>query len=89
MLDTKDLRAFLAPLATVAASLTAVPIASEPHGRAPEEIAAAARGLGLPAAVHPTVEAAVAALRAREPAPFRVLVCGSLYLAGEILHRHG
>ena len=89
MLDTKDLRAFLAPLATVAASLTAVPIASEPHGRAPEEIAASARGLGLPAAVHPTVEAAVAALRAREPAPFRVLVCGSLYLAGEILHRHG
>ena len=73
----------------MAASLTAVPIASEPHGRAPEEIAAAARGLGLPAAVHPTVEAAVAALRAREPAPFRVLVCGSLYLAGEILHRHG
>ena len=35
------------------------------------------------------LEAAVAALRAREPAPFRVLVCGSLYLAGEILHRHG
>jgi dihydrofolate synthase/folylpolyglutamate synthase len=89
MLDTKDLRAFLEPLAAVARSLAAVPITSEPHARAPEEIATSASALGLPSSVHASVEAAVTALAAREPAPCRVLVCGSLYLAGEVLGRHG
>jgi dihydrofolate synthase/folylpolyglutamate synthase len=86
MLGTKDLRAFLRPLASVAASLTAVPIPGEPAARAPEEVAAAARGLGLPVSVRPTVEAAVATLA---PTPSCVLICGSLYLAGEVLRRHG
>jgi dihydrofolate synthase/folylpolyglutamate synthase len=86
MLGTKDLRAFLRPLASVAASLTAVPIPGEPAARPPEEVAAAAAELGLAAAVRPSPEAAVAALPA---APSRVLICGSLYLAGDVLARHG
>jgi dihydrofolate synthase / folylpolyglutamate synthase len=89
MLGTKDLRSFLGPLARVAASLAAVPIPGEAAAREPEEVAQAARALGLRAAVHGSVEAAVADLARREAAPFRVLVCGSLYLAGDVLRRHG
>ncbi len=86
MLGTKDLRAFLSPLAAVAATLAAVPIPGEAAARAPEEVAAIARALGLKVCVRPSLEAAVEALPAT---PCRVLVCGSLYLAGEVLQRHG
>ena len=35
------------------------------------------------------VAPAVEDLLATEPGPFRILVCGSLYLAGEVLRRNG
>ena len=73
---------FLAPLATVAASLTARHDPLRAARRAPEEIAAAARGLGLPPpSTLPSRRPSPPS--GAEPAPFRVLVCGSLYLAGE------
>jgi dihydrofolate synthase/folylpolyglutamate synthase len=50
-----------------------------------ERIVAASGGVARPG---PTVEAALAALR-REGGPARVLVCGSLYLAGEVLKLDG
>jgi dihydrofolate synthase / folylpolyglutamate synthase len=86
MLGTKDLRAFLSPLASIGASLTAVPIPGEPAARPPEEVAAAAAELSLAASVQPSPEAAVAAL---PRFPGRALICGSLYLAGDVLARHG
>jgi dihydrofolate synthase/folylpolyglutamate synthase len=52
-----------------------------------EEIVAASGGAARPG---PTVAAALAALpRAGGGAPARVLVCGSLYLAGEVLKADG
>jgi dihydrofolate synthase/folylpolyglutamate synthase len=89
MLATKDLGAFLRPLARLAASLTAVPIPGEAAARDPAEVATAAREVGLAAVVAGSVEAAVREITRRETRPFRVLVCGSLHLAGELLRAHG
>jgi dihydrofolate synthase/folylpolyglutamate synthase len=89
MLTTKDLRAFLAPLAPLATSLAAVPVVGESSGRSPEDVAEAARAQGLPAVMHENVEAAVAGIAAAARGPCRILICGSLYLVGEVLRRHG
>jgi dihydrofolate synthase/folylpolyglutamate synthase len=35
------------------------------------------------------VEAAARAIVAADPAPARLLICGSLYLAGEVLAKNG
>ncbi len=53
-----------------------------------EDIVAASGGVARPG---PTVAAALAALARGEggPPPARVLVCGSLYLAGEVLKAEG
>jgi dihydrofolate synthase/folylpolyglutamate synthase len=86
MLATKDSTGFLAPLAPHASLLVATPIASSQAARDPAELAAIARTLGLNAQTAPTLVDAVqaAAQRAR-----RVLICGSLYLAGEVLAMSG
>ncbi len=80
MKQSKDPAEFLRPLLPLAASVWAV---QEPHQHAAlsvEEIVAASGGIARPG---PTV---AAVLRALPPGPpVRILVCGSLYLAGEVL----
>ncbi|MDX1540302.1 MAG: folylpolyglutamate synthase/dihydrofolate synthase family protein [Geminicoccaceae bacterium] len=84
MLKTKDLSGFLAPLSRVAAALIAVPVPDEPASRAPDEIVHDGRKLGLPSAGAADVQDALAMLRERGRSG-RVLICGSLYLAGAVL----
>jgi dihydrofolate synthase/folylpolyglutamate synthase len=84
MRANKALAAFLAPLAPHLRRLRAVPIPDDTLSTPTERIAAAARAAGVAdAAPAASVEAAVAAL-AQDP-PARLLVCGSLYLAGSVL----
>ena len=86
MLGTKQPLEFLAPLARHAADLLAVPIPGEPAALDAESAAAAARAAGFPdarAAADPA-EAVAALIRGRS-APCRILICGSLYLAGSVL----
>jgi dihydrofolate synthase/folylpolyglutamate synthase len=81
MKDTKDAVGFLRPLLPLASSLWAV---AEPgqHGALPvEAIVAASGGVARPG---PRVTDALDEI-ARAPEPGRVLICGTLYLAGEIL----
>jgi len=54
------------------------------------EIAAAAEAAGMPAVAAPDIEAALAAIGALgfDPPP-RILITGSLYLAGEVLALNG
>jgi dihydrofolate synthase/folylpolyglutamate synthase len=81
MKDSKDAAGFLRPLLPHAATLWAV---AEPgqHSALPvEAIVAASGGVARPG---PHVADALAAI-AREPGPGRVLICGTLYLAGEVL----
>ena len=89
MLSTKDERGFLEPLAPLARSITTVPVPDEPASRDPVEAAAAAMRLGLPATPARDLPAALRAIAAAEPGPARVLVCGSLYLAGHVLRENG
>ena len=90
MLANKDSRGFLEHFAGLASELLAVPLGADHAGRPPKELADAARALGIPSAPQPGLEAAFGALASRKwrVAP-RVLICGSLYLAGEALARDG
>jgi len=87
MLSTHDAKAFLAPFAAQARSLGAVAIPGEANSLRAEDSAAAARAAGLEAKAYPEVAAAVAA--AARPGPSRILICGSLYLAGRVLRDNG
>ncbi|HRO11243.1 folylpolyglutamate synthase/dihydrofolate synthase family protein [Amaricoccus sp.] len=89
MLRTKDAAGFLRPLAPLARSLHGVTIPGEPATLTAEETVAAARAAGFaePQAA-PSVAEAVAGIAAAAPAA-RILICGSLYLAGRVLRENG
>jgi len=89
MLSTKDTEGFLRNFAGLARALVAVPVGGE-KGLAPDALVAVARRIGIAAQSADGIEAAldmVGAL-ALEPPP-RVLITGSLYLAGDVLAANG
>jgi dihydrofolate synthase/folylpolyglutamate synthase len=90
MLGTKDAEGVLGAFQGLAREVLAVPIASQIAARPAEEVAGIARAVGLDASEHPGVEAALASLNnyVWDRAP-RVLIMGSLYLAGEVLAANG
>jgi dihydrofolate synthase / folylpolyglutamate synthase len=88
MLNTKDIAGYLRPLAAHAASLTAVSIPGEKNTLTAEETQAAARAAGISAGTAPSVLAAVRTVAAKAPGA-RILICGSLYLAGSVLRENG
>ncbi|GGE32668.1 bifunctional folylpolyglutamate synthase/dihydrofolate synthase [Agaricicola taiwanensis] len=89
MLNTKDSEGFLNSFASIASELHAVPIASSDASRTPEEVAQAAARAGIPALPHASLQEAVAAVLRQSESPARVLITGSLYLAGEVLALNG
>ncbi|RYH11020.1 bifunctional folylpolyglutamate synthase/dihydrofolate synthase [Tropicimonas sp. IMCC6043] len=88
LMNTRDPAAFLAPLAPLVASVTAVPIPDEPGATAPATLVEAAAALGLTATEAPDAATAIRAIAAREPRA-RILICGSLYQAGWVLRENG
>jgi dihydrofolate synthase/folylpolyglutamate synthase len=88
MLKTKDATGFLAPLAPYARSLAAVTIPGEENPHPASEIMASARALGIAAHEAPSVEAAIREIAATAQSA-RVLICGSLHLAGVVLAQNG
>lgn len=84
MLNSKDVAGYMHPMAQVAASLSAVAIAGEPATLTSDATSAAAQAAGLPATEAPSLDAAVAQIAARHPGA-RIVICGSLYLAGQVL----
>ncbi|PWK61507.1 bifunctional folylpolyglutamate synthase/dihydrofolate synthase [Roseicyclus mahoneyensis] len=88
MLNTKDVTGYMMPLAGVAQSLRAVSIPGQAATLSAADTAAAALAAGLRAQEAASVAAALAAILAETPQA-RVLICGSLYLAGEILKENG
>ena len=89
MLATKDLEGFLRNFTGLARRLIAVPIASD-NGLPAEAIAQAARAIGIAADASTGVSAALAAIAALDlDPPPRILITGSLYLAGEVLAANG
>ena len=88
MLNTKDIAGYLRPLSAVAASLTAVSIPGEKNTLPAEETQAAAQAAGIDAGTAESVLAAVRGIAGAHPGA-RVLICGSLYLAGSVLRENG
>ena len=88
MLNTKDVRGYMTPLAPQIASLIAVSIPGEKNTLPAETTRDAALAAGITAMTAPSVAAALATIAAREPEA-RVLICGSLYLAGSVLKENG
>ena len=84
MLNTKNATGFLAPLAGHAGTLDAVTIPGEENPLPAAAIAAAARSVGIAAREAPSVAAAIRVIAA-EGGIGRVLICGSLHLAGTVL----
>jgi dihydrofolate synthase / folylpolyglutamate synthase len=82
MLATHDPAGFLAPLAPHLRRLAAVAIPGEPNARPADELADAARRLGIDAVAAPDLRGAVASVASPGA---RALICGSLYLAGRVL----
>ena len=85
MKRSKDAEGFLRPLLPHATTLWAVAEPGQHLAQPVEEIVAASGGIARPG---PTVADALRALP-RSGAPARVLICGSLYLAGEVLKADG
>jgi len=85
MLNTKAARDFVRPLASLAQSLHAVTIPGVEAALSAEDAAAEAESAGIHADVSPNVETALRDIAAHAQQPGRILICGSLYLAGAIL----
>lgn len=88
MLNTKDVTGYMRPLAAQARSLSAVAIPGEAATLSPDDTARAAREVGMTATVAPDVATAIERIVVQDPGA-RVLICGSLYLAGQVLRDNG
>jgi dihydrofolate synthase / folylpolyglutamate synthase len=88
MLNTKDVLGYMKPLAAQATDLRAVAIPGEKNTLPAEITRDAARAAGITATTAPTVLEAVQEIVATDPEA-RILICGSLYLAGQVLRENG
>lgn len=88
MLNTKDVTGYMQPLAPQVTRLHAVTIPGERNTLPAEVTRDAARAAGIDATTAASVAAALATIAARTPEA-RVLICGSLYLAGTVLRDNG
>jgi dihydrofolate synthase/folylpolyglutamate synthase len=90
MLANKDIDAFLAPFAGIVGHIHALPVPGHEHHPA-ERFAAIADQWGIGITAHDEPEAAIQAIAASLPARTspKLLIGGSLYLAGQILRLNG
>lgn len=90
MLSTKDASGFLRNFTGLARRMITVPVPGADKGLSAEDVAAAATAVGVSAVARANIDAALDAVRKLdlEPPP-RILITGSLYLAGEILRENG
>ena len=87
MLNTKDIRGYLRPLAAQVKSLHAVSIPAEAATLPAAQTAKAARAEGIDTYEAKDVASALSAIVADDPHA-RILICGSLYLAGAVLREN-
>ena len=87
MLNTKDVTGYMRPLATHLDGLTAISIPGEKNTLSAEVTRDAAQAAGIAADTADSVASALTAIAARNQAA-RVLICGSLYLAGSVLREN-
>jgi dihydrofolate synthase / folylpolyglutamate synthase len=88
MLNTKDVRGYMEPLVGHVSRMHAVTIPGEANTLPAEVTRDAALAAGMDAVVGASVAEALADIAAVSPTA-RVLICGSLYLAGSVLRENG
>ena len=88
MLNTKDIGGYLRPLGKIAKSLTALSIPGEMNTLPADVTAEEARKAGFEATTAASVDEAINAITTKD-ANARILICGSLYLAGHVLRENG
>jgi dihydrofolate synthase / folylpolyglutamate synthase len=90
MMANKDAQSFLANFTGLTRHIIAVPIPEQDHAMPPETLADAARKLGMRVEISSGVKAALQSLtRLAYEVPPRILITGSLYLAGHVLALNG
>jgi dihydrofolate synthase/folylpolyglutamate synthase len=90
MMANKDAGAFLANFAGLTRHIIAVQIPDRDNAMPPDTLADAARQLGMRVETSASVEAALHSLaRLAYEVPPRILITGSLYLAGHVLATNG
>ena len=88
MLNTKDVAGFLSPFKGTVDGVVAVSIPGEANTLDAYTTAEIAADVGLPSSVSEDVRAALRHVTGKTPYA-RVLICGSLYLAGSVLRENG
>ncbi len=88
MLNTKDVGSFIGCFAGIASRVVTITIPDEENAVPAEVLADSARAHGLAAETAAGLDAALRQASSTVPAP-RILICGSLYLAGRVLSAHG
>jgi dihydrofolate synthase/folylpolyglutamate synthase len=90
MMGNKEAKAFLANFAGLTRHIIAVQIPDRENAMPPDRLADAARALGMRVEASGSVEAALRSLaRLAYEVPPRILITGSLYLAGHVLSANG
>ena len=90
MMANKDAENFLANFAGLTRHIMAVQIPGRNNAMPPDRLADAARALGMRVEISASVEAALQTLsRLAYEVPPRILITGSLYLAGHVLAANG
>jgi dihydrofolate synthase / folylpolyglutamate synthase len=92
MINTKDSTGYFRTFEGLVKHVYAVPVSGSEAGVAPEKLALAAQDAGLSAEPVASVANALALLRDNfdpDETPPRILIGGSLYLAGEVLRQNG
>lgn len=88
MMGLKDAAGFLSPFRGLVRHLVAIPIPGAHEAPyAPEALADIAARVELSAETAPDIESALKRIEMLDASPKRVLICGSLYLAGHVLAR--
>ncbi|MFA6265918.1 MAG: folylpolyglutamate synthase/dihydrofolate synthase family protein [Pseudolabrys sp.] len=90
MLATKDASGFLHNFAGLARRMITVPVPGADKGLSAEDVAEAAKAVGISAVARRTIDEALDAVRKLDlDPPPRILITGSLYLAGDVLRENG
>ena len=88
MIKTKNPGAFVAPLCPYLAGIMTVEIEAEESTIKAGELALLVSEKGLRATPMPSIKVAIEKLMMLSLRPARILICGSLYLAGQVLDKH-
>jgi dihydrofolate synthase / folylpolyglutamate synthase len=90
MLSSKDCEGFLRNFTGLARRMIAVPVPGTETGLPAETVADCARAIGLPSTSRDNLTEALAVVRKLDlDPPPRILITGSLYLAGDVLRENG